>query len=244
MKITYLCTQEQYAMIKKLLTTLVLVLSTFVAVAQEPATFKFLGIPVDGKKTNFIFQLKQKGFTYDAKDDLLTGKFNGMESNIRISENYGKVDRIFVADANTCDEAQIRIRYNTLLQQFKDNDKYLELDENQPIPEDEDISFEMSVHSKTYDAAFYFNPIYGWTDEDNMKMAESLRAELEKQIESGEYKDPSEEKSTQLLQVMAMQKLIGMLEGQVWFRIVEHYGEYFIALYYDNLKNRPNGEDL
>ena len=231
-------------MIKKIFLVFVLAMVTFAAIAQQPATLKFLGIPVDGEKSSVVFQLRQKGFTYDAKEDILTGKFNGMASNIIVSENYGKVDRVCVIDENGCDEAQIRIRYNTLLKQLKDNEKYLELDENQPIPDDEDISYEMSVHSKTYDATFYFNPIYGWTDEDNMKMAANLRAELEAQIESGEYKDPTEEKSAELLQVMAAQKLIGMIDGQVWFRIVKRYGDYFIAMYYDNLKNRPNGEDL
>ena len=231
-------------MIKKILTTLTLALATIVAVAQTPAQFKFLGIPVDGKKSSFIIQLIQKGFKYDVKEDMLTGKFNGMESNIMVSENDGKVDRVYVIDENGCDEAQIRIRYNTLLQQFKSNEKYLELDENQPLPDDEDISYEMTVHSKTYEAAFYFNPIYGWTDEDNLKMAANLRAELDARIESGEYKDPTEEKTTQILQAMAAQKLIGMLDGQVWFRIVKRYGDYYIAMYYDNLKNRPNGEDL
>ena len=231
-------------MIKRIITTFTLALATIVAVAQTPAQFKFLGIPVDGKKSSFIVQLVQKGFKYDVREDMLTGKFNGMESNIIVSENYGKVDRVCVIDENGCDEAQIRIRYNTLLQQFKDNDKYLELDENQPLPDDEDISYEMTVHSKTYEATFYFNPIYGWTDEDNLKMAANLRAELDAQIESGEYKDPTEEKTTQLLQAMAAQKLIGMLDGQVWFRIVKRYGDYYIAMYYDNLNNRPNGEDL
>ena len=231
-------------MIKKILTTLTLTLATIVAVAQTPAQFKFLGIPVDGMKSPFIIQLIQKGFKYDVKEDMLTGKFNGMESNIMVSENNGKVDRVYVIDENGCDEAQIRIRYNTLLQQFKSNEKYLELDENQPLPDDEDISYEMTVHSKTYEATFYFNPIYGWTDEDNMKMAANLRAELDAQIESGEYKDPTEEKTTQILQAMAAHKLLGMLDGQVWFRIVKRYGGYYIAMYYDNLKNRPNGEDL
>ena len=231
-------------MTKRILTTLTLALAAVVAVAQTPAQFKFLGVPVDGKKSDFISQLRQKGFTYDVKDDVLTGKFNGMDSNVRVSENYGKVDRVLIADANVCDEAQIRIRFNNLLQQFKNNDKYLELAENQPIPDDEDISYEMSVHSKTYDASFYFNPIYGWTDEDKSKMADNLRSEIEAQIESGEYKDPTEEKTAQLLQVMAAQKVIGMLDGQVWFRIVEYYGKYYLTIYYDNLKNRPNGEDL
>lgn len=229
---------------KKLLTTLLIALVSFIAVAQTPATFKFLGIPVDGKKSEFISQLKQKGFTYDAKEDFLAGKFNGLESTIIVSENYGKVDRVCVIDETGCDEAQIRIRYNTLLQQFKNNEKYLEIDENQPLPDDEDISFEMTIRSKTYEAAFYFNPIYGWTDEDNLKMAEQLRNDLQAQIDSGEYKDPTDEKNAQLLQVMAAEKLIGMIEGHVWFRIVELRGKYHIALYYDNEKNRPNGEDL
>lgn len=37
---------------------------------------------------------------------------------------------------------------------------------------------------------------------------------------------------------------LSMSTGQVWFRISETYGRYFIGLYYDNLSNRPNGEDL
>jgi len=32
--------------------------------------------------------------------------------------------------------------------------------------------------------------------------------------------------------------------GHVWFKITEYYGKYYISMYYDNLKNRPNGEDL
>lgn len=229
---------------KKLLTTLFVAVISFVALAQTPATFKFLGIPVDGKKSEFIFQLRQKGFIYDVNNDLLTGKFNGIESNIIVSENYGRVDRVLVADAITYDEAQIRIRFNTLLQQFRSNEKYLELEENKPIPDDEDISYEMSIHSKIYEASFYFNPTYGWTDEDNLKMAEQLRNDLQNQIDSGEYKDPTEEKNEQLLQVMAGEKLMNMLEGLVWYRIVEFNGKYYIAIYYDNMKNRPNGEDL
>ena len=231
-------------MIKRIITVLTLALTTFVAaLAQTPAQFKFLGLPVDGSKVQMIRQLKLKGFTYDAKDDVLTGRFNGLESNVMISENYGKVDRVCVIDANGVDEAQIKIRYNNLIRQFKDNDKYLEIEKNQPIPDDEDISYEMSVHSKTYDATFYFNPIYGWTDEDNLKMAESLIAEAGVQIEFDENEDLFEEKIVQFLQV-GEQRLIGMIEGHVWFRIVKYYNDYYLAIYYDNLKNRPNGEDL
>ena len=30
----------------------------------------------------------------------------------------------------------------------------------------------------------------------------------------------------------------------VWFRIVRHYNEYYITMYYDNMYNQANGEDL
>lgn len=33
-------------------------------------------------------------------------------------------------------------------------------------------------------------------------------------------------------------------DGTVWFMIHERYGKYYIGLYYDNLHNRPHGEDL
>lgn len=231
-------------MVRKIFVTLVFALAALAAVAQEPAVFKFLGIPVDGKKADFISQLKQKGFTYDAKEDVLFGKFNGRESNIRVSENYGKVDRVFVADASTCSEAQIRIRFNDLLGQFRDIEKYFWFDECEPIPEGEDISYEMLVNNKVYVAAFYFNPIYGWTEEDITKMVLSLVSELSEKIGPDGFENLSEEKLAELGQEKLLQRIISMLEGQVWFRIVENRGEYYIALYYDNLKNGSNGADL
>ena len=30
----------------------------------------------------------------------------------------------------------------------------------------------------------------------------------------------------------------------VWFKIAEFKGEYYITMYYDNVLNRANGEDL
>lgn len=30
----------------------------------------------------------------------------------------------------------------------------------------------------------------------------------------------------------------------VWFTIMEFYGEYYIGIYYDNVYNQANGEDL
>ena len=35
-----------------------------------------------------------------------------------------------------------------------------------------------------------------------------------------------------------------LADGEVWFMIHENYGRYNISLYYDNLHNQANGEDL
>lgn len=175
-----------------------MLLALFASIAISAQTnsnvLKFMGIPVDGSKTEVIQKLKEKGFKYDSIHDCLIGQFNGRKSHIFLSTNKDKVDRIMVCDANKIDEIDIRIEYNNLLQQFNNNSKYITIKDNKPIPEDEDISYEMSIHNKRYEAVFY------------------LKADI--------------------------------TQGVVWFMIDEFYGKYYIAIYYDNLNNRPNGEDL
>ena len=129
---------------------------------QSEGTLKFLGIPVDGSKSEMVAALKDKGFRYDSNSGFLVGDFNGRESHIGIVENHGKVYRVVVFDANTCDAGQIRIRFNNLIHQFENsNDKYYYINQNDKIPEDEDISYETIVHDKQYSAEFIYNPLYG-----------------------------------------------------------------------------------
>lgn len=66
-----------------------------------------------------IKELKNKGFKYNPQFENLSGRFNGKDSNIYISTNNGKVDRVYVASSVLEDEASIRISYNNLLYQFK-----------------------------------------------------------------------------------------------------------------------------
>ena len=61
-----------------------------------------------------------------------------------------------LCDVNTIGEADIKIRFNNLCEQFKNNRKYLSLDDY-TIPEDEDISYEMTVHKKDMKQAFIKN---------------------------------------------------------------------------------------
>lgn len=177
---------------------LLLVASTTVF-AQKEVT-KFLGIPVDGNKSEMIQKLKAKGYKYNSTTDCLEGEFNGRDVEIAVVTNNNKVYRIFVADKYSVDESQIKFRFNNLCQQFTNNAKYITL-KNYSIPESENISYEMLVNKKPYQAAFY-------------------------QVLSDEDTDED------------------ILNRQVWFDIFEQYGKYKILMFYDNVYNQANGDDL
>ena len=141
---------------KKLLSLFVMLMLSIALHAQHNVT-KFLGIPVDGTKPSMIQKLKNKGFTYDIKEDMLSGEFNGERVNIRVITYKNKVWRLAIYDLPPCNEAQIKIKYNNLCQQFNNNAKYISLESNE-IPENEDISYQMSVNSKEYQSAYYQLP--------------------------------------------------------------------------------------
>ena len=127
--------------------------------AQKDVT-QFLGIPVDGYKPEMKKKLKEKGFwSSEVDNDVLEGEFNGKKVKLFIVTNNNKVYRIMVADAIKTNETDIKIRFNRLCQQFFDNVKYMGSDPKRIkkflIPEDEDISYEMSVNNKRYQAFFY-----------------------------------------------------------------------------------------
>ena len=180
---------------KKILSVAFLLMLSVALHAQKEVT-KSLGIPVDGSKSSMIQKLKNKGFVYDPSTDRLKGVFNGQRVNVYVVTNNNRVCRIMVCDKNTCDEGQIKIRYNTLCRQFANNQKYVPLDAEE-LSERENISYEMTVNKKEYQATY---------------------AQL-----------PADDDLTKRL---------------VWFTILERYGKYYIAIFYDNEFNRAQGEDL
>ena len=212
---------------------------------QSEGTLKFLGIPVDGSKSEIVAALKSKGFEYDSESDFLIGDFNGKKSHIGIVENHGKVYRVVVFDADTYDAGEIRIRFNNLIHQFENNDKYYYIVQNEMIPEDEDIHYEIIVHDKQYIAEFIYNPLYG-NDELRDKVINEAVEESKENIKDEKdiefYSD--KDNYDKLISAIVSLKIIQMSNSSVWFKIFEHYGEYYIGLYYDNLLNAPNGEDL
>ena len=166
---------------RKFLTLLAMIAISASVFAQKEVT-KFLGIPVDGSPTEMIKKLKAKGFTTDEgcmlavklglidwdEPEVLTGHFNGERVMVFLVVEQNKVWRIYLAETNICDETQIKIRFNTLVRQFENNDKYVPYFKEQTIADDEDISYQMTVNKKEYKAYFVQKGEDGTIDEKRM----------------------------------------------------------------------------
>ena len=210
-----------------------LLISSLFIYAQQDVT-KFLGIPVDGSKSEMIQKLKAKGYTSSPLDkDVLVGEFNGADVNIHVVTNNNKVYRIMICDVNNIDERAIQIRFNRLCEQFVNNSKYSSLPlEEYMMPDDEDISYEITVHKKRYEAVFYQKT-------DETFMAKQIEAAFP-QYTKEQLANPSEELRAEIVNFVTQY----ISKKAVWFMINERLGKYCITMYYDNEYNNANGEDL
>lgn len=237
-------------------------LSVIKKVTEADFRPQFLGIPVDGSKEDMIKALKSKGFKYDEQEDYLSGRFNGKDVEVMISTNHDLVDRVFVSYV-TVDESQIINQYNTLLKQFKNNSKYIELVDNKPIDEKENISYEMTIHHNDYQAAFWYFP-----SDISFKDFSNTYKNLLKAIRTGEkiegledidfdaevlqsMKEVSEEEWKEFDKLsnndwdeIFKYMILSNNPSMVWFNISRIGSRYSINIFYDNEENRPNGEDL
>lgn len=238
---------------------------------QNSGALKFLGIPVDGPETQFVSQLKTKGFAYDALTKSYKGQFNGQNVNVLIHTNHNLVDRVMVVFPEKS-ERDIRIEFNRLLSQFDENQKYMNLGLSEPIPDNENISYEITVNNKQYQADFYYfnqdRDIEEFSKAYVDKISRLLPEEEAIQIKESMnlFMELSEEEREGLMDVMSagledndddtsdertirrflaiLQAMKELADGQVWFMIDEVGSKYEILLFYDNPYNRAHGEDL
>lgn len=222
----------------KKLFLLMMLCCTLIASAQETKDIvRFLNIPVDGSKSEMINKLKDKGFKYDNERDYLTGEFNDKKVELSIVTNNNKVHRIVVFDQTGTDEAQMKIQFNLLCDQFANNDKYLQFDEKQKIPEDENISYEMAVRKKSYQAVFYQKP-----DEEQLK--KDFGTLLYSKYTQAELESMNEDQQKEVEEMASKFYIERVEKKSVWFTIKKLNGEYYIAMFYDNEYNKSNGSDL
>ena len=226
---------------KRIFIMMIAMTISFASFAQNKDVTKFLGIPVDGTKTEMKQKLIAKGFVPKKMGDLewLEGEFNGTDVRVRIFTNKNKVYRILLADKNKVDEAQIKIRFNNFVSQFENNKRYIPLDKY-TLSDEENISYEMTVNKKNYDALFCQVP-----DEESLTLAaQKVNNELLSKYTEAELKNPSEEITKEIQNTAIKIGMEMMFMKPVWFRICESYGEYYITMFYDNEYNHANGEDL
>lgn len=222
---------------KNVLAVLLLIFS-FSLYAQEDVT-KFLGIPVDGSKSEMISKLKAKGFRSDLTSDALIGEFNGANVNVLVVTNNNKVCRIMVTDANRVNESSIQIRFNKLCKQFANNAKYVSV-QDYTIPEEEDIAYEITVNKKRYEAVYYQQP----AAIDTVTVVEKMKSILLSKYTKEQLANPTEELQQDIVKLSTEYVLEQYTKKPVWFIISDYYGKYYITMFYDNEYNRANGEDL
>ena len=146
---------------KKIGLLVMAILLSVVVYAQNDVT-KFLGIPVDGSKKEMMKKLKEKEFVSvpHLGDNVLVGEFNERRVYVYIVSNRNKVWRIAASEVYSTDEFDIKLKFNELCRQFKKNKNYVSLDYvDYIIPEEEDISYEMDVNEKRYEACFFQQPL-------------------------------------------------------------------------------------
>lgn len=230
---------------------------------ESDFTPQFMGIPVNGTKSDMIDAIKAKGFKYDQEYGFFTGDFNGKSVRVFIHTNHDVVDRIMVAYPSVS-ESQIKTEYNSLLRQFQKNAKYIEIFENEPISESEDVSYEMTVHHKDYQSVFLYLPstisipalakatkelLVAIKNGEEIEGLEELEPDLDALNEIKDSKDEEWDAFLNLSKEDWEDAVKFIFFGQerpnsIWFSINEYLRDYTIDIFYDNEANRPNGEDL
>lgn len=258
---------------KKVIVIILLSLLSYICNGQDEGGIKFLGIPVDSTKAFFGEKLKDKGFVYLLNNDSYRGQFNGQTVDVYIHTNHDLVDRIMVSFP-VKNQHQVKEDYNELLRQFVSAGKYIDINMNELIPEDESID-----KFKHYEADFRYyqskQELNKYIQSKIRELSEFLTPEqlkkLNSYIKNHETLSEQEYASRQMLMINDMNYIVAsraenaqldakkawkfvaiyedflcrmasLADGAVWFEIED--GENKINLYYDNLHNRPHGEDL
>ncbi len=228
-------------MFERLVSALFLLTMTITLCAQKEVT-KFLGIPIDGTKPAMIQKLRAKGFTYNAAKDELNGEFNGHNVTITVQTNNNKVWRLAVLDASPSSETNIKIRFNNLCRQFEKNQRYARLSGSDfTISDEEDISYEMSVNNKRYEASY----CQKGEEKDSIQLKEEMLSFITQKYTQEQLSTMTEEQKGMLAVDWFKSKIEEIGNRLVWFMISqESYNEYTILMFYENRNNKSDGEDL
>lgn len=135
--------------------SIVLLMMASLAVPAQKATV-FMGVKVDGSKSDVVRKLKSAGFSDGTKPYDLTGEVNGKMSEVSILTHKGKVWRIEVRDYSPYASADDAVRrYNRLIDVFRKDNSYTEYEQNPYTSETERTFFEEYIREGFYYAEFF-----------------------------------------------------------------------------------------
>ncbi|MBR5776128.1 MAG: hypothetical protein IKY42_07735, partial [Bacteroidaceae bacterium] len=132
-----------------------------------------------------------------------------------------------------------------LFNQFNNNPRYLCLNEKSLIPEEEKIAYEMEINNKRYEADFFQE--ISFDNIDTIAIKEKAKELLKKSSSDDDiyYSSGKTEKVDNAYKLMLLYHVYENAKNKlVWFIINKFLDKYNIVIYYDNLYNRANGEDL
>jgi hypothetical protein len=221
----------------KKLPFLVLFLFPLILFGQNDVT-QFLGIPIDGTKSELIIKLKEKGFrTKLNAPGVLEGEFNGTDVDLFIVTNNNKVRRLAVRNSIPMDESNAKTKFNKLINQFNKNSKYVPTSDSilqkYYIPDDEDISDEILLNKKRYQASFY----------QKTAAYDSIEVEYKSLLERSDLNEEHIKKLSEL-GFSKFDNFMSSLNKDVWLNLRHDLNGYFITIFYDNKYNEADGEDL
>ena len=103
----------------------------------------------------------------------------------------------------------------------------------------------MTVHKKVYEAVFFQKP-----DDDKVdtialhnNIMQAMQEAYEKYTPD-QLENPTDDIKADLMVSALMVAEELLRKKAVWFRIEKYYNDYYIVMYYDNVYNQANGEDL
>lgn len=199
---------------------------------------QFLGIPVDGPKSEMIQKLKAMGYEYVEGEDFFTGYYFGNPVYLFIQTNNDKVSRIILYDINQRTEEEIKYRFNALYDKFATSDRYVRLGKKDVILTEKDkLAYEMKQHNRIHKAVF--RQIKETDPDLNMSMATAPAVGV-RQIELDKLKFDYKERRRRM-----HARAIGYVNrhnqesfpSQVWFVISERFGKFGMVMLYDNVPN-------
>lgn len=219
-----------------LLTVISLMLSVYVFSKEE--TTRFLGIPVDGPKSEMIRKLQAKGYEYVSEEDFFMGFYMGDPVYLFLQTVNDKVSRVIVYDIEQRTEEEIKYRFNSIYSRFAFNSRYERLGKrNLVLTPDDKLAYEMKRHNYIHKAVFKQVKV----DEGDADIAKASAPAVgvhpvDMEQIKGDYRERRRRMHARAIGYVN-RHTNESYKSQVWFVITERFGKFGVVMLYDNVPN-------